>query len=413
MNKIVINIFIVIMCVILLLGFNASYTSLNIDNLAYVAALGIDVGENNTYKVTFQFVPRSEEGKNGESASSSSTKTIANTVEAPSLNTAINLMNSYLARKLNLSHCKVIIFSEEVAMNGISKEIYSLVNNTQSRPSTNIIICKNTAEKYIKDTNPMLETLITNYYEIFPDSHKYTGYVYNATLGDFFSQLVSSTGEPFAILGGVELPEDSENTNITDNSNVGSIKSTNTSFSKTSGSENIGVAVFKEDKLVGELDADETLCLSIIQEQVYSFFIHIPNPEDIGKSIDLVIYPLGKKKVDVKIVNGSPYIILKEQFTAKILSLSQEKEYLTQGQLDSLSEIANKYLEDLMSAYLYKTSLIFGSDINDFGKYALSNFLTTKDFEEYDWKNNYKNATFKVSLNTKVQTGFKITEIKK
>ena len=66
-----------------------------------------------------------------------------------------------------------------------------------------------------------------------------------------------------------------------------------------------------------------------------------------------------------------------------------------------------------MSAYLYKTSLIWGSDINDFGKYALSNFLTTKDFEEYDWKNNYKNATFKVSLNTKVQTGFKITEIKK
>ena len=63
MNKIVINIFIVIMCVILLLGFNASYTSLNIDNLAYVAAIGIDVGENNTYKVTFQFVPRSEEGK--------------------------------------------------------------------------------------------------------------------------------------------------------------------------------------------------------------------------------------------------------------------------------------------------------------------------------------------------------------
>ena len=58
MNKIVINIFIVIMCVILLLGFNASYTSLNIDNLAYVAAIGIDVGENNTYKVTFQFVPR-------------------------------------------------------------------------------------------------------------------------------------------------------------------------------------------------------------------------------------------------------------------------------------------------------------------------------------------------------------------
>ena len=157
MNRIIKNSFIVIMCIVLLLGFNASYTSLNIDNLAYVVALGVDVGENDIYKVSFQFIPRSGKEKSESTSSSNGNKTVINTVEAPSLNTAINLMNSYLARKINLSHCKVVIFSEEVAINGISKEIYSLVNNSQARHSTNIIICKNTAEKYIKDTNPVLE----------------------------------------------------------------------------------------------------------------------------------------------------------------------------------------------------------------------------------------------------------------
>ena len=412
MNRIIKNSFIVIMCIVLLLGFNASYTSLNIDNLAYVVALGVEVGENDIYKVSFQFIPRSGEEKSESTSSSNRNKTVINTVEAPSLNTAINLMNSYLARKINLSHCKVVIFSEEIAINGISKEIYSLVNNSQARPSTNIIICKNTAEKYIKDTNPVLENSITKYYELFPNSSKYTGYIYNATLGDFFSQLVSSTCEPFAILGGINSNMYNDNNNISPSNNIGDMKSTETSFSSLRGSENIGIAVFKEDKLVGELDATETLCISIIKGEVSSFLIHIPNPKNNEEEIDLIIYPSGQKKITVDILNGSPYITFSEKFVGKIYSASEDKEYLNTEEIKTLSELSNKYLNNIITNYLYKTSLKYQSDINDFGKYALSKFLTVDDFEKYDWKNNYKNSTFKVYTDTHVQTGFLITEIK-
>ncbi len=412
MNKFLKNTSIVIMCVVLLLGFNASYTSLNIDNLAYVVAIGIDVGKNDVYKVSFQFIPRSSEEKSESSTSSNGGKSVINTVEAPSLNTAINLTNSYLARKINLSHCKVIIFSEQVATYGISKEIYSLINNSQARPSANIIICKNSAERYIKDTNPILENLITKYYELFPNSGKYTGYIYNATLGDFFNQLVSNTCEPFAILGGINSNMYSNNNKISYSNNTGNMKSTETSFSGLRGSENIGVAVFKNDKLVGELNATETLCLSIIKGEVSSFLIHVPNPKDSEKEIDLIIYPYSKRNVTVDIVNGSPYITFSEKFVGKIYSASKDKEYLNAEEIKNLSDLSNKYLENILKNYLYKTSATYGSDINDFGRYALSKFLTIDQFNEYDWKSNYKNSTFKVSVDTQVQTGFLITEIK-
>lgn len=412
MNKIIKNTFILIMCIILLLGFNASYTSLNIDNLAYVVALGVDIGENDIYKVSFQFIPRNGEENSESSSSSGGNTTVVNTVEAPSLNTAINLMNSYLARKINLSHCKVIIFSEKVAAYGISKEIYSLINNSQARPSTNIIICKNSAERYIKDTDPVLENLITKYYELFPNSGKYTGYVYNATLGDFFNQLVSTTCEPFAILGGINSNLYSDNNSINYNKNTGDMKSTETSFSGLRGSENIGIAVFKEDKLVGELNATETLCLSIIKGEVSSFLIHVPHPKDNEEEIDLIIYPSGKQDITVDIVNGTPYITFSEKFVGKIYSASRDKEYLNAEEIKSLSNLSNKYLTNILTNYLYKTSSTYRADINDFGKYALSKFLTINEFNEYDWKNNYKNSTFKVSVDTQVQTGFLITEMK-
>ena len=137
----------------------------------------------------------------GESASSEKSPSIINSVEASSIDVAINLMNAYMSRELNLSHCKIIVFSEAVAIEGISDEIYTLMNNVQLRPSTNIIVSKNDAFSYIKNVYPLLENLLTKYYDIFPNSSQYTGYVANVTLGDFFNSLVCNTCEPFAILG--------------------------------------------------------------------------------------------------------------------------------------------------------------------------------------------------------------------
>ena len=42
MNKIIRNIFIIATILVFMFGFSSSYTSLSIDNLAYVIALGID-----------------------------------------------------------------------------------------------------------------------------------------------------------------------------------------------------------------------------------------------------------------------------------------------------------------------------------------------------------------------------------
>ena len=140
MNKIIRNTFIIIVALVLMLGFNQSYTSLSIDNLAYVIALGVDKGEKEKFKITFQFTRGSSKSESGTSEKS---PLIVNSVEANSIDSAINIMNAYMARELNLSHCRLLIFSEEVAANGISNEIYTLANDQEVRPSANVIVTKN------------------------------------------------------------------------------------------------------------------------------------------------------------------------------------------------------------------------------------------------------------------------------
>ena len=136
-NNIFNKFFILVLIIIFISFFSASYNSLNLDNLAFAVAIGIDKSTSNKLKVTFEFLAPSPSGD-----SVSETKPVLNTVECSSLTNGINLMNAYLGKKVNLSHCKLIIFSEELAKDGISDEVYSLINEVQVRPSANIVVSK-------------------------------------------------------------------------------------------------------------------------------------------------------------------------------------------------------------------------------------------------------------------------------
>lgn len=411
LKRMIIYIFILVLVITLILAFSSSYTSFSIDNLAYVIAIGLDKGSsNNNLQVTFQIAKPSAISETGPSGDTDTY--IINSVETSSISTAINLMNSYIGKELNLSHCKLIVFSEELAIEGISEEVYTLMNNLQIRPYTNMVISKTEAKNYIENSKPNLESLPSKYYQIFPNSSRYTGYTSNATIGEFFNQMISETSEAYSILGGTinEGSNDLENYSSTDPLNSGNIKSNETSISGKRGAENIGLAVFKDDKLVGELNAIETICFSIIHNEVDGFLITIPDSQDEELYIDLYLYHDSNFNVDVDIINGTPYISVDCKLDGRIYSMRNNAKYLDNDILNEISNYAQNYMKLQMSNYLYKTSKDYKSDINNFGKNALSNFTTISEFEKYNWLYNYENSFFNVNIDVSVKSGFQLVE---
>ena len=55
MNKIFKKIFIAILIIMFLLAFSKSYSTLNVDNLSVVVAMGLDVSDKKNLKISFQF----------------------------------------------------------------------------------------------------------------------------------------------------------------------------------------------------------------------------------------------------------------------------------------------------------------------------------------------------------------------
>lgn len=404
MNKYVKYIAILIIVIIFAFLFNGNYSVQSIDDLAYAIAIGIDAGETSEFKITFEF---NKATSSSESGSSENSPTIINSVEANSFDAAISLMNTYVSKEINLSHCKTIVISESLASNGISKILYSLINKVQIRTDVNLVISKCLAKEFIENAQPTLENLVAKYFETIPISSEYTGYTANIKLDTFFNQYSCITCEPTAMLGAIST---SDKSNMDNNSGFSSEKATesqagNTPLANTGTSEMMGLAVFKSDKLIGELSAKETMCHLLLRGEIESCNISIPNPQDSKQSIDLYVYNNSKPKIKVQIVNGSPFIKIDMKLEAKILSFDDTAKYMEKERLEAISSSANQYIERIMSEYLYKTSKEFYSDIDGFGKHVACLFKTYQEFEEYNWLENYKNSFFDINVTTNVQSG--------
>ena len=246
------------------------------------------------------------------------------------------------------------------------------------------------------------------YYEIFTTSSEYNGYMPDTTIGDFFNSLNCNTCEPYTILGGVNL-DTPDSTNAVDSQQDYISKSNNSAVTGKNKAENIGVALFKDDKLVGELNAVETISFLNMRNQIKRFMVSVPDPENENKYLDIYLTPIGSVDIDVDTSTSVPYIKIDCRYSGQIYSMSENSNYLSSDVLDSISNSCNSYLESIFLDYLYKTSKDFQSDANGFGKYALKNFLTVSDYESYNWNENYKNAFFEVNIDSSIKSGMMIT----
>lgn len=287
------------------------------------------------------------------------------------------------------------------------------MHKVQIRPDSNVIIANTTAKEYIESVSPSLENLVAKFYEILPRSGEYTGYTVNAELGEFFNKLICKTCEPVAISGNVvkkENPEDissdkegsskseGSSSESGDSGNSGGSSSQESkAISAKNGIQNIGIAAFKYDKLVGTLTAEETLAHLLLTNELKSCNISIQDPEDESKNIDLYIHSNYIEKFKVSIINGNPYIKTSLVVNARIASSNNMSQEMTEERLAQIEQSASVYLKKLLTNYLYKTSKEFHSDIAGFGKYALKEFKTNDEFNEYNWPEHYQDSFFEVN----------------
>lgn len=386
---------IIIILIICLVTLSGCYDVNSVETLAYAVAIGIDKESKGTIKLTIQFaVPKASDSSSGSSQASSSTIV---DVTCATIDEGISLINSYISKKVNLSHCKVIVFSEEIAYEGISDYILNLMNNVQVRPDCNLIISRCDAYSFLSNSIPTLESVPARYYELILNSSEYTGYTDTIYLTDFYERLLNNRCEPIAILGGVNTKE-TQNRALDIDALSNGYKADETPIETQNHIENMGLAVFSGDSLVGELNSIETLCHMIVSNKLQNATITIPSPINSNSNISLYINLKKPTKNNVKIVNDYPYITSNVFVTGYVLNVDNSLDLTNEESVQEINNAVSAYLNYCISSYLYKTSKDFHSNIDDFGVQLIHNYLTNDHWKRADWLNNYKNSFFDVNV---------------
>lgn len=431
MNKtdIIKKIFIIAIIASLLSAFNQySNSAQNIDDLSYAVAIGVDVGETAKYRISLQLTTMessatesaisesSQGGSSSESSSSSdsSNKTSSNyiiqTMETDSIDSALNIANSYINKTINLSHCKILLVSEEIAKQGVEPLVNSLINKVETRPDCSIIISKIPADEFADEKKPKIEELISKYYDVASNLETGRGYSETIKLNEFYLTLNDTFYQPYASLGTTYNTTKNTNDNNV-SANLDAQSKTLVTNSEKESVEVMGLAVFKKDKLVGSLTANQTLSHQLITNELDFSTINIISPFNQNETLDIYISTFKSPKIKVNISGGSPFVQINLYVAARIVSFnSYEINLLTEEKLNLIQNTVKKHLEDQIYDYLNITAKEFKSDISGLGRYAVKNFQTIDNWNNYNWLENYQNSVFKVNVATSIKTGNLLTQ---
>lgn len=365
-----------------------------IENLAYVTAIGFDIGEDNLIKVSFQFAKLTSSEQSGSSQPQNSEIV---TIDCSSFDSGLNIVNSYISKKVNLSHCKVIVFSEDIAVTGILEHVNVLAADREIRPDCNVLVSKCKAKDFLENSVPTLTNLTPRYYEILLNSKEYTGFSENVPLWEFFINLRNTTEESVAILCGLNVSSIGiSNTNLMDKDV--NYKAGETPLTGKTISQNMGLAVFSHDKLVGELNAIECISYLILTSNLDSCNISVPNPFENNSTINVKLELKKKTKNNVELVNGSPFIGSNIYLNGSITSISLNTDDSKTETLSTIEEYIESYVSYNIKSLLYKTAKDFKADIIGFGKNIVYDYLTIEEWKALNWSNLYKDSFFNVNV---------------
>lgn len=419
----IILIFLIIISLIFLSG---CFDAFEPDDMTYVVALGLDNGTNGNLVITILLAVPIAVGVGPEPGEVDKSTNIIS-VAAPTILGGINVINSLISKRVNFSHAKLIVISKELAEQGVERFINTFVRYREFRPDTYIGIAKNSAEEFLKESKPVLEINPSKHFELIMKSFEYTGFSNGSTIEEFYSRMECTCNEAVAVLLDVSQIKESKDLaevfqkleNTGEQVLEGDYKATDVPVVYENKIRQMGSAVFKADKMVGELTGLETCYYLMVSGKLGEIYYTLPDPdskpETNSENREYVSLRLGqarKPEINVKFKDEKPVINVSVSLEGDILAITGRNDYSTGEALEKLESYASEYVKENVNSFLEKTRDEFKSDICFIGKSVKKTFLIWEDWINFNWAEKYEKADFNVDVEVKIRrSGIMVKQI--
>jgi spore germination protein KC len=393
------------LCFLLLPG---CWDSRETDQLGYVLVIGIDKGEENIIRVTFQLaIPEPVEGGQTEKG----TEVVS--VEAPSIFAAQELIDTFVSKRSTIIHNKAIVVSEDIAREGLSKYINPLVRSRNLRRTNYLLVTQGKAHDFImENVNLIFERYPSRQFDIFMTSTYMTGLIPNADVHKFYEALNSPGRQPIAALVGVEnknkeqegeqQAQDKEKETKNEKEKVEEgMAYVPGEIPREGGNkiEMIGTAVFHDDRLVGFLNGKETRYYQMVTGGFGRGNFTFPDPDPVEGGSNIINIEIMKgRSPEIKVDPAQEKIKLRLFLEGEILSIQSGENYERGALKRQLEDYVSNHITKELMRLIRKTQDEYKSDIFGFGEFTRIDFWTWRDWVNYEWLSKY--PQYQVSVET-------------
>ena len=424
MKRIINKSMIFILMLLVFFSMSGCFDSIEVDEMAYVVSLGVDKGSGGNLILSFLIAVPISVGVGGEVGDVEKSTTII-TVETPTIYGGVSIVDTLISKRINFSHAKLILISKELAQEGVEKYINAFIRFREFRPNIYIGISRGKAEEFLKAVKPVLEINPAKFFELFMVSYKYTGYSSKSELEHFYMNMECTCSQPVtALLDINELSDSSEFSRVLSGTDMdgkstmeGNYKAGEIPIISDTKSSNMGLAAFRGDKMVGEMDGREALSYLIVTGQLGRVYYSLPDPEGsetymprefqglVNEKyyVSLRLGMARKPTVKVSMNGDKPIIDVSVFLEGDILSIDSDQDYSSREELNKLERFVSDYIRRSVNDFLIKTRDEFKSDICGTGKPLKKTYIYWDDWMAFRWMDKYENAEFNVTAKVSIR----------
>ncbi|MBM7572496.1 Ger(x)C family spore germination protein [Aquibacillus albus] len=384
----------------LLFVLTGCYDRIELEQQAYVIAIGIDLTDKEEEKGVFKFTYQIANPEVGTTASGGGADEPARetvTLKGSDLMSATTTANAFVSKELKLDHTKVIVISEEFARTGeFLRVLQTAGRTTQLRGGVQILVSKENAKDFLNNNKPIMEKRPHKYYQLMLNRATEVGIIPDANIHRFF-QITEGDADlylaPYATTE-IEEPKEYEGE---ENFIAGNVPQEGGSQSQFMGS-----AVFKEGQMIDILNGAETRVAATLDNTVELTSVFSTYQDPIKPEYQIAGSFIKKQNTSVEIdykKNGTTTIDVKVPFQMEIFAIPSLVNY---SQNMKNQDLLKKSIEEQLTSFaedlIKKSQEEYGSDPFYWSLYVRDHFKTIKEYEDADWnKKIFPNADINIT----------------
>lgn len=350
-----------------------------VENQAYVIALGVDRSADGGIELSVQ-VPKISGGQSSSEDGSSAEEYLSVSVRADSYEHAVERLNWAMPKDMNLSQIELIVLSEEIAAERYCRELIDRISNTERLfAAANVVICSGKAKPFVEALSPTLGSRLSADISAALEHYRSIGVISGSSLA-YLNYLSNSVYSDPTVAYAACVPADQEENSAP--ASALSSRSLSSALSEDLQSpleiRYLGVAILADGSLQGVLRGDQAILANLISNRLDRFRYTCG-----GESLEFT--PVGKCRVQID-TNADPVRIrLSLHLTVA------DQEYIPEEYV--MRDVLERDMREVISAAQRINADPFG-----FAEVAAGNFWTLEDWISYNWRQRFRHAEVEIKL---------------